>query len=177
MPGGKQTTPCDHSDEKRLAVLGRHEFKFQDLSKYYTIPIIQVKTPPHVWFTFRDKESHDFALLILKEPVKFSRRVNPICLPHPNQDFGGKKALAAGWGRTDKHSVNPRQSLMLQKVWLTVSTKKYKHKKMFGTVVSKKDNIYQDPCSGDSGTTFHIVVISQESFLQKSNPLLLTPYV
>ena len=129
MPGGKQTTPCDHSDEKRLAVLGRHEFKFRDLSKYYTIPIIQVKTPPHVWFTFRDKESHDFALLILKEPVKFSRRVNPICLPHPNQDFGGKKALAAGWGRTDKHSVNPRQSLMLQKVWLTVSTKKYKIRK------------------------------------------------
>ena len=32
-----------------------------------------------------------------------------------------------------------------------MSNKKYKHKAMFGTELHQLDQIYQDPCSGDSG--------------------------
>ena len=64
------------------------------------------------------------------------------------------KAVAAGWGRFEKPSVNTGQSPVLRKVWLTVSKKKYNHWKMCGTIVSQIDNYYQDPCAGDSGYTF-----------------------
>ena len=43
------------------------------------------------------------------------------------------------------------QSPELKRVDLTVSTHKFKHYKMFGTLTEKKDGDYQDPCSGDSG--------------------------
>ena len=44
-----------------------------------------------------------------------------------------------------------RQSPMLKRVNLKVSTKSFKHTKMLGTLVEKKDGVYQDPCAGDSG--------------------------
>ena len=90
-------------------------------------------------------------MLILQKPVEFSLTVSSICLPYPNEDFGGKMAVAAGWGRTATPEVNSRQSPVLKSVWLKVSTKEYKHYKMLGTELSIKDNEYQDPCSGDSG--------------------------
>ena len=43
------------------------------------------------------------------------------------------------------------QSAMLKRVDLTVSTHKFEHYKMFGTLTQKKNGVYQDPCSGDSG--------------------------
>ena len=150
-PADKERKPCDHSDEQRLAVLGRHEFEMHKLREYTTIPIIKVLTPENGGLTVGHKNSHDFALLILKEPAKYTPAIGPICLPEPNAEFGGKKATAAGWGRTDKPSVSRTQSPVLKKVELTVSNKSYWHHNMFGTVVSKKDNLYQDPCSGDSG--------------------------
>ena len=44
-----------------------------------------------------------------------------------------------------------RQSPMLKRVNLKVSTKSFKHTKMLGTLVEKKNGVYQDPCAGDSG--------------------------
>ena len=89
---------------------------------------------------------------MLAKPVEYTSMVSPICLPEPNADYGGLKAVAAGWGRTD--SINPEQSHVLRSVELTVSTKEYKNKRMFGTELSKKDDQYKDPCSGDSGNLF-----------------------
>ena len=99
-------------------------------------------------------DSHDFALFIIETPVKFDDTISPICLPQPWEEYGGEKAVAAGWGRFEKPSVNTGQSPVLRKVWITVSNKKYNHWKMFGTIVSQIDNYYQDPCAGDSGYTF-----------------------
>ena len=121
------------------------------LQEYTTIPIIKVLTPQDEGLRVGHKDSHDFALLVLKEPAKRTPTIGPICLPEPNAEFGGKKATAAGWGRTDKPSVSRVQSPVLKKVVLTVSNKRYWHHNMFGTRVNKKDNLYQDPCSGDSG--------------------------
>ena len=91
--------PCDHSDGERLAVLGLHAFTTSNLTSYYTIPIIDVKYPPNQKLKDKDDNSHDFAMLILKEPAVLSRNVRTICLPNPNEDFSEQQATAAGWGK------------------------------------------------------------------------------
>ena len=151
--GKSEDTPCDHSDGKRVAVLGRHRFNLPAMweGRYTIIPIIKVLAPPDGKWKSWDVDSHDFALLVLKHPAKITNNVGPICLPEPNAEFGGQKAIAAGWGRTNGPSISTHQSPVLKKVNLTVSNKIYSHDKIFGTKVSKLDNLYQDPCSGDSG--------------------------
>ena len=120
------------------------------INTYEKIPIIQVLAPPHAPLTDDDR-SHDFALLVLQYPAKFHNKVSPICLPEPYAEFGGQRAIAAGWGRFAKPWVNTNQSPFLRMVELSVSPKRYSHTKMFGTVLSMKEDAYQDPCSGDSG--------------------------
>merc|ERR1719153_900462 len=85
------TESCDHSDGKRLAVLGRHEILPHRMSSYKTIPVIKVFTPPNAGLTDNDYKTHDFSLLQLKHPAKYSSKVSPICLPEPNAEFGGMK--------------------------------------------------------------------------------------
>ena len=147
------TQPCDHSDGKRLAVLGRHEIRYDRIREYKTIPVIKVLNPPYANWRSYDDRTHDFALLLLQHPAKYDHKVSPICLPEPNAEFGGLTATAAGWGRFEPQTVNTGlgQSPVLRAVDLTVSTKKYNNRNLFGTKVSKKDDRYQDPCVGDSG--------------------------
>ena len=132
-------------------ILGQHHINLRHLRYYYTIPVIDTRNPPNAWLQIWRPETHDIAMLILKEPAIYSHVVQPICLPHPNAEFSGKMAKAAGWGRYTRPQISTRQSPILRTVWLRVSPKKYHHFKMFGTVLSKKDGLYQDPCSGDSG--------------------------
>ena len=152
------STPCDHSDEKRLAILGHHAIipnKKLDKDLYYTIPFIDVLYPNHGDQIFKrgDYHSHDLAILVLKFPARLSRNVQPICLPEQDQDFSGMTAEAAGWGRFAAPNVSTKNSHKLRTVRLTVSNKKYKHYNFFGTKLKKnKKGEYQDPCSGDSGT-------------------------
>ena len=149
--GDPSNQACDHSDGKRLAVLGSHVFQYQHLHTYEKIPVIQVLAPPHAHLDPYDDRTHDFALLVLQYSAKFHNKVSPICLPEPYAEFGGQRAIAAGWGRFAKPSVNTGQSPFLRMVPLGVSPKRYRHTKMFGTVLSKREHEYQDPCSGDSG--------------------------
>lgn len=144
--------PCDHSDGRRKVIIGRHEVRFRrdKLRSYRTISIIDVKYPARAGL-HSHRDSHDFALFILERPVQYSANVQSICLPRQNAEYGGVEAWAAGWGRTGPPRVSTKQSPYLKKVKLTVSKKKYYMSKMFGTLLSKKDSIYQDPCSGDSG--------------------------
>merc|ERR1740137_235020 len=144
-----KSKPCDHTDEKRVAVLGLHKFKIEDFNTYYTIPIIEVKYPDHGDQGFRrNYASHDFAMMVLKEPAKFSSTIKPICLPVQGRDFCGETAIAAGWGGTKPGSNE--QSPVLKKVELTVSPT-LKYSKMLRTVLRKENDEYQDPCNGDSG--------------------------
>ena len=78
--------------------------------------------------------------------------MQPICLPAADQEFGGKEAVALGWGRFNaKRQQGHGQSTELQYVHLTVSNKKYRHEKMFGTKISSNKRKVKDVCSGDSG--------------------------
>jgi len=146
--------PCDHSDGKRKAFLGRHEFLPSQVGTYQAIPIIDVRYPPNADEDVEENNSHDFAIYILKYPAQFSKYVMPICLPKnagEMQKYYGKKAIAAGWGQTRRQYGGP-QSTLLQKVELEVDKKRYKHYKMFGTKTERNNNgIYKDPCRGDSG--------------------------
>jgi len=112
------------------------------------IPIIKALYPPNP-YPFTSYSSHDFVLYYLAEPARYTNKVGPICLPEPNSEYGGQKAIAAGWGRTGVN--NKFQSPVLKKVELRVNPKRYKHKYMFGTKLEKIGGVYQDPCSGDSG--------------------------
>ena len=121
--GSRNTKLCDHSDGRRKAILGQHKIDFQKLWNYTVISITQVKSPPNGRLTGR-YNSHDFALFIMERPVTFDDTISPICLPQQNEEFGGGNAVAAGWGRFDKPTMNTGQSPVLRKVWLTVSNKK-----------------------------------------------------
>jgi len=144
---GRSDRVCDHSDGKRLALVGRH-------NQYWggeAVPIIKAHHPPNAELWAHQLSSHDFLLYELARPVVFSDTVGTICLPEPGADFSGEKVIAAGWGRTDGPSISTDQSPVLKAVELRVSRRKYQHKYLFGTEVIKKDGKYQDPCSGDSG--------------------------
>jgi len=145
--------PCDHSDGKRVAVLGQPNIN--DTSSRVEIPIIHVFYPEHAGLhsDMGNIEDHDFAMVLLKTPVKYSRYMKPICLPKQGQEFSGETVTAAGWGSfTFWVDKKVRLSPELRKVNLTVSSKKYAHYKMFGTELRKnKKGEYMDPCAGDSG--------------------------
>ena len=91
-----ETTLCDHSGGERIAILGEHDIHKDDIWKYKTIPIIKVLAPQNGHWRKQNKDSHDFAMLVLKYPVKIKPRIGPICLPEANSEFGGKKAIATG---------------------------------------------------------------------------------
>ena len=148
---GFATKSCDHSDEQRLAILGRHVIEHDSLHRYYTIPVVEVRSPPNAYLFRDDYNSHDFAMVILKHPAMYNEWVSPICLPHQNTEYGWKWVKGAGWGKTGPPSVSRSQSPKLKDVWLRVNPRKYKHRFMFGTFLSRKQNQYQDPCAGDSG--------------------------
>jgi len=157
--------PCDHSDGRRLAVLGQHEFHHEKIASYYTIPIIDVKYPPNQLFRLGTYDSHDFAVLVLSTPAQFSPTIQPICLPQQGQDFSGVTAVAAGWGRYASPDISKSQSTFLRAVSLPVSSKKYKHFNFFGTKTVKIGGIYQDPCSGDSGGPLMYLDPSTQSYM------------
>ena len=95
-----RNVPCNHSDEKRRAYIGRHRFVKKESKSYYSIPIIDVlyPEPGNQVFSFTEDRSHDLALMILKTPVTFSKTVCPICLQQRDQQFPGVQAISAGWG-------------------------------------------------------------------------------
>ena len=125
-----------------------HTITKQNKKNLLSIPIIDVKYPPSAGLKNKDFDSHDLAILVLKNPLEYSSTIRPICLPEPGEEFYGRSVTAAGWGMTDKDSG---QSKVLNVVQLRVSEKRYKHHKMFGTELSMFENEYRDPCSGDSG--------------------------
>ena len=140
--------PCDHSDEKRLAYFGAHTITAENKHNLISIPIIDVKYPQFAKLKDKDFNTHDLVILVLKNPLVYSSKIRPICLPEPGEEFYGRSVTAAGWGMTNQKSG---QSDVLNVVQMRVSEKRYKHYKMIGTELSKYFGEYRDPCSGDSG--------------------------
>merc|ERR1712142_462112 len=66
-----KSEPCDHSDEKKLAIMGQPNRT--DNSTRVAIPVIEVIYPEHDQAGFdkntSNTEDHDFAMYLLKTPV------------------------------------------------------------------------------------------------------------
>ena len=53
-------------------------------------------------------DNNDIALIELTEPLRFSDRIQPICLPDAQACLPeGTKCAATGWGVTDKTGISP----------------------------------------------------------------------
>merc|ERR1712142_197477 len=135
----------------KIAILGGTYINYNKLKRYQYRKVIEARSPDNAHLTLNNYDSHDFALLILEKPAKYTDRVRTICLPHPNAEYGNKWATAAGWGRTDLPSVSEKQSPKLKVVDLKVNPARYDRKYMFGTFLKKEKGKYEDPCAGDSG--------------------------
>ena len=106
--------------------------------------------------------SHDFAICILKHPAKWSRKVQPICLPPPNEDFYGFKTVAAGWGM-NQFDIFESTPTNLHKVSLTVD-KKFSPTTLGTKLEKNSGGLYKDACAGDSGKaakTLQIKLVQQ----------------
>ena len=126
-------------------------------------------------FQFRCYLFPNQAFHFSKSPQKYLW-LNFCCKDSKHQ---GMPAVAAGWGRwitliasicncklrklnfeklrrfmleQEGQEWTSKQSPVLKKVDLRVSTKNYKHLTILGTEVTKdKNGVFEDPCSGDSG--------------------------
>ena len=53
---------------------------------------------PYNGYDFNHKTNPDIAVLTLANPVTFTEKVRPLCLPSDDSLFAGETATAAGWG-------------------------------------------------------------------------------
>lgn len=113
----------------------------------------------------------DIAILTLSEPIKFNKKVQPICLPAKMHD-AGEEGIAIGWGRT--MIANDKMKGMLRETKLEI-VKKFKKYPKYGDLYcngSKTSNYIcakstsQKPSSthkGDSGGPFMIEENNRQS--------------
>ena len=67
--------PCDHSDGRRYAIVGAHDLQEGGMR----MPITEVRYPPGAPFREGRRESHDFALMVLQQPLKWSAEGRQWC--------------------------------------------------------------------------------------------------
>jgi len=102
--------------------------------------------------------SHDVSLLKLDFPVDYAPHIQPVCLPHPGDDFLGVLATVTGWGRLEFREDRPT---LLQHVEIPLISNS-KCESMFDTQRTPEKIIPQmmcaatedgrkDACQGDSG--------------------------
>ena len=54
----------------------------------------------------------------LASPVQYSHKIKPVCLPaNPGQDYGGKDAVAVGFGRGEDDGGNTFSQDEMMKKW------------------------------------------------------------
>merc|ERR1711915_126703 len=146
--------PCDHSDGKRRAVLGRNriELRISSIDEKKGIPLYKFDYPPQAGFDTENPnpETHDLAVYILSEPVEISPSIRPICLPDPSFDYSNERAVVAGWGLYEAGSYVTSDDLLY--VNQVVDDKPADFPTMLAAKILKTDSgEAMDPCGGDSG--------------------------
>ncbi|KAG1678556.1 Clotting factor B [Nymphon striatum] len=100
--------------------VGEHDLSDRYLGERYSVEDIIVHED------FKPPEQYkDIALIRVKENIKFSTRVSPICLPTPEnpiKNLAGRFAYAIGWGHL---SYAGRSSTVLQQVAVPITKKDY----------------------------------------------------
>ena len=59
---------------------------------------------------------HDFAIVKLKKSISFSNKMNPVCLPDPNEKYEGVQAIVSGWGEIRRRFQQSKSNPILQLV-------------------------------------------------------------
>ncbi|CAD6233796.1 GSCOCT00014108001.2-RA-CDS [Cotesia congregata] len=60
----------------------------------------------------KETYAHDLALIRLSRPIKFEKRISPVCLPNPNSTYLGQVGTLLGWTETqseEKSACLPRK--------------------------------------------------------------------
>ncbi|XP_064652551.1 uncharacterized protein LOC135503121 isoform X2 [Lineus longissimus] len=104
------------------------------------------------------KEGHDVAVLMLKNPIQFSDKIRPVCLPRSSKDKFPVTArcYVTGWGYTDYYQKNVPDDLQEAKMQLWNTTKCNSTDFYNGTLPSSVLcagylSGYISICPGDSG--------------------------
>ena len=108
------------------------------------------------------KQQIDVAILTLEEPVTFSDKIQPICLPSGGDLYEGKSALLAGWGGIeDLESPNDNYPEQLMEANMTVSSGhcNFKH------ICYNNEDPFRIGCSGDSGSPVFLEENARLQFL------------
>jgi len=134
---------------------------------------------------FEKRNGYDIATLVLKNPVKFSRDIAPICLPNfDGEPYKGEKLTVVGWGEASmeffghkmpfKAFFNPNRAREAKLDH--VPGKKnlsliHIHKKLFVQMMSVKDISYN---SLKSRNISHITIGKKENYVlsvMKAKPM------
>lgn len=92
------------STKKYSVMLGTSKLKPENSSTALIIPVKDIIIHPKFWG--RTFIMGDIALLQLSTPVTFSKYVQPICLPEPNDDLKiGTPCWVTGWGQVKQRFI------------------------------------------------------------------------
>ncbi|XP_076222336.1 vitamin K-dependent protein C [Nomia melanderi] len=64
--------------------------------------------------------AHDLALIKLSQPIKFERRISPICLPNPGSTYLGQVGTLVGWTVSKTEDKNSNQTCRPRKLGLPI---------------------------------------------------------
>jgi len=161
-------------------VVGRHNLKKREASVRYH-HIKKVIVHPNWRGEDSDDMSNDITLLELKNPIKFTKFVQPACLPKAeNYDTiyaPGKEAIISGWGEMDPKAVEQEEPGRSPKVMRAALVPI-----MDSDVCKKSNEIYEemvtetmmcagyrqgliDGCQGDSGGPLVEIVDGQVTLI------------
>uniref|UniRef100_A0A1A9WYU3 Lectizyme n=1 Tax=Glossina brevipalpis TaxID=37001 RepID=A0A1A9WYU3_9MUSC len=122
--------------------------------------VIQKLIHPRFEFRMTQPDRYDLALLKLAKPTGFSEHILPICLPQHHIRLVGRKAIVAGWGKTEA-SLGQAGTNMLQVASVPIITSleclhwheiKNIEVELYGEMFcAGHSDGHQDACLGDSG--------------------------
>jgi len=96
---------------------------------------------------FHPNGGSDFVIVKLTKPIKFSRTIQPICLPEQNETLPfGTAGIAAGWGAVGEHQGDA--NVELQRVVLKTNNK------CDPNLWICHNQPHRNVCKGDSGGPF-----------------------
>ncbi|KAL7639944.1 UNVERIFIED_CONTAM: hypothetical protein RMT77_009357 [Armadillidium vulgare] len=144
-------------------VLGLHQREI--FSEYKDVrPIIKLIIPEKYVCT---NESHDLALIKMKEPVtRYTTKISPICLPPSGPKFENVSAIVSGWGwKHDKGKLV--KNLRKTNVKILPNFQCYtKISKLFEEDIMMCANSFEKKtCKGDSGGPL-IIINRSDKYVQ-----------
>ena len=84
--------------KESLEIVAGDHTQSKDEGTEQTVPVKEYIVHPGFWKNVKSKADNDFAIIKLAKEVKFTKYVNPICLPQTSSNFESVETTASGWG-------------------------------------------------------------------------------